>query len=58
MPLLAAMPKSISLTVPSVVIITLLGLMSRCTMRTFSKTYCSPRQTRLAMNTDRATSGR
>ena len=32
MPLRAAMPKSISLTVPSVVIITLLGLTSRCTM--------------------------
>jgi hypothetical protein len=57
-PLRAAIPKSISLTVPSVVIITLLGLMSRCTMRTFSKTYCSPRQTRLAMKIDRSTSGR
>ena len=41
MPLRAAMPKSISLTVPSVVIMTLLGLTSRCTMRAFSNTYWS-----------------
>ncbi len=45
------MPKSISLTVPSVVIMTLLGLTSRWTMRAFSNTYCSPRHTRLAMKT-------
>ena len=58
MPLRAAMPKSISLTVPSVVIITLLGLTSRCTMRAFSNTYCRPRHTRLVMKTLSSTSGR
>ena len=57
-PLRAAMPKSMSFTVPSVVIMMLLGLMSRCTIRAFSNTYCMARQTRLAMNTERSTSGR
>ena len=50
-PLAAAIPKSMSFTVPSRVIMMLLGLMSRWTMRARSKTYCRARQTRLTMKT-------
>ena len=57
-PLRVAMPKSISFTVPSRVIMMLLGLMSRWTMAARSNTYCSARQTRLTMKTDSSTSGR
>jgi hypothetical protein len=39
-PLWVAMPKSISFTVPSRVIMMLLGLMSRWTMAERSNTYC------------------
>jgi hypothetical protein len=52
------MPKSISFTVPSRVIMMLLGLMSRWTMAERSNTYCRARQTRLAMKMERSTSGR
>jgi hypothetical protein len=51
-PLRVAMPKSMSFTVPSRVIMMLLGLTSRWTMAAFSNTYCSARQTRLTMKTD------
>ena len=56
-PLRVAIPKSMSFTVPSRVIMMLLGLTSRWTIAERSNTYCSARHTRLAMNTDRSTSG-